>query len=117
MMPPYATFISVDLKLITSREDNMRRVSDILALKRGLLGICTRLGVWPRGIKNRKLRRWLGLKLYVLKPAGLPPLIYELSKALTFRRPKQLMLKILEPPAHREKPYSIPKTTRLAHRQ
>jgi len=75
MMPPYATLISIDLKLMTSQGDNMRRVYDILGLRRGLLGICTKLGVWPRGIKNRKLRRWLGLKLYVLKPAGLPPSI------------------------------------------
>ena len=95
----------------------MRRVYGISEPRRGLLGICTRLGVWQRGIKNRKLRRWLGLKLYVLKPAGLPASIYERSKALTSRQPKQLMLKIPVPLAHREKPYSIPKTTRLAPRQ
>jgi WW domain-binding protein 4 len=49
----------------------MRRVYDILELRRDSSGICTKLGVWQRGTKNRKLRRWRGLKLYVHKPAGL----------------------------------------------
>jgi hypothetical protein len=71
MMPPYAPLISIDLKLINSQGDSMRRVYDILEPRRDLLGICTRLGVWQRGIKSRKLRRWLGLKLYVLEQGGL----------------------------------------------
>jgi len=43
----------------------MRRVYDISERRRGLFVICTRLGVWPREIKSRKLRKWLGSKLYV----------------------------------------------------
>jgi hypothetical protein len=54
-----------------SQEDSMRPVYDISEPRRGSLGIFTRLGVWQRGIKSRKLRRWLGLKLYVLEPGGL----------------------------------------------
>jgi hypothetical protein len=67
-------------KLMTSRGDNMRRVYDISGLRRGSLGICTKLGVWQRGIKSRKLRRWLGLKLYVREPVGLTT-CFDLGKA------------------------------------
>ena len=73
----------------------MRRVYDISERRRGLFVICTRLEVWPREIKSRKLRKWLGSKLYVDSADRLDTFGDVGSKALlTSRLLKLLMLKI-----------------------
>lgn len=61
MMLPYAVpLLAIQDELIYSRVVNMKLDCGISGPRRGSFGICTRPGVWPRGIKSRKPRRWLG---------------------------------------------------------
>ena len=66
MMLLYAVpLVAIQDELIYSHVVNMRLDCGILEPKSVLFGICTRVEVWPRGIKSRKPRRWLGSRRQV----------------------------------------------------
>jgi hypothetical protein len=53
-------------ELISSHVANMRLVYGTLEQRSDSFVICTRAGVWPRGIKSKKLRKWLESRRQVL---------------------------------------------------
>lgn len=61
MMLLYAVpHVAIQDELIYSHVANMRLDCGISGPRSGSFEICTRAGRWPRGIKSRKPRRWLG---------------------------------------------------------
>ena len=61
MMLLYAVpLVAIQDELIYSHVVNMKLDCGTLGPRSDSFGICTRAGLWPRGIKSRKPRRWLG---------------------------------------------------------